>query len=447
MPGHERFVKNMLAGVGGIDLAMLVVAADEGVMPQTREHLAILDLLGVSCGVVVVTKSDLVDSDWLEVVISDVAELVAGTALEGAPVVSCSAVSGAGLDELLATLETTLAGRGQRRDTGRPRLPIDRVFTVAGFGTVVTGTLIEGALHVGDEVEILPAFSGGQLSSRRARVRTLQNHGSDTDTAQPGTRTAVNLAGVEVGDLTRGQVVTVPGWLSPSCAVDVRLKALDDLAHPLRHNLNVSFHCFAAETPAQLRLLAQDELEPGSEGWAQLRLVNPVAVVKGDRFVIRDANGTVGGGVVLVTQAPRHVRNRPDVLARLEQLHRGEPSDVILAAIAASEPASVESLAVESGLAPRLPPICSMRCNVMARWCSLAKVLNASRIPRQDSTGSPPPRTTRWPRSWIAIPCGLALVGRSCAHVSDFRRACSRTPCNSGSEQPGSSSAARSSRP
>jgi len=351
VPGHERFVKNMLAGVGGIDLALLVVAADEGVMPQTREHLAILDLLGVDRGIIVITKADLVDDEWLEIVTGDVLELVAGTSLESAAVAACSAVTGDGLPGLLTLLETTLASVPPRPERGRPRLPIDRVFTVAGFGTVVTGTLLGGVLRHGDEVEIVPAFAGGQLATLRARVRTLQNHSRDTDTARPGTRTAANLAGIDAEQLSRGQIVTAPGWLTPSLAVDTRVTALADLPRPLRHNLEVTFHCLAAETPARLRLLDADELRPGESAWAQLRLTEPVAAVKGDRFVIRDANGTVGGGVVVATQARRHQRHRREVVERLEQQMRGSPADALLAAIAVSEPAQVSRAAIQAGLA------------------------------------------------------------------------------------------------
>ncbi len=226
VPGHERFIKNMLAGVGGIDLALLVVAADEGVMPQTREHLAILDLLGVERGVVALTKCDLVDKDWADLVGADIEETLQGTTLAGAPVVACSGVTGEGLDQLVQRLEQELARTQAKRDLGRPRLPVDRAFTVAGFGTVVTGTLIDGSLSVGEEVEVVPAVSGGHLTSLRSRIRGLQSHKEKEQKALPGTRTAINLAGLDVDDLYRGQVVTRPGWLLPSFAVDVRLRAI-----------------------------------------------------------------------------------------------------------------------------------------------------------------------------------------------------------------------------
>src|SRR5215212_5449954 len=251
VPGHEHFIKNMLAGVGGIDLAMLVVAADEGVMPQTREHLAIIDLLGVKRGILVITKSDLADGEWLDLVSAEVEELASTTSLAGSPIVRCSATTKDGLEELLQTIEQSLAATQAKRDLSRPRLPIDRVFTVSGFGTVVTGTLIDGTFHTGQEVEVMPAIVGGHLTTLSSRVRGLQTHRSRVEEAHPGTRTAVNLGGLDPEQLHRGQVVTTPGWLTPTLAIDVRLRALPSLTRPLRHNLNVSFHSLAAGAMAQ----------------------------------------------------------------------------------------------------------------------------------------------------------------------------------------------------
>ncbi len=339
VPGHERFIKNMLAGVGGIDLALLVIAADEGVMPQTREHLAILDLLGVSRAVVVLTKSDLVERDWLELVAADVEELLKGTTLEGSPTVTCSAVTGDGLKQLMATIEASLAEAPAKRDLGRPRLPIDRVFTVAGFGTVVTGTLIDGLLEVGQEVEVLPAVVGGHVTRLKSRIRSLQTHRTRVERALPGTRTAANLTGLEPEDLYRGQMVTTPGWLALSTAVDVRLRVLGSLRRPLRHNLNVGFHAFSAEVPGRLRLLEADEARPGEEVWAQIRLVRPIPLLKGDRFVIRDPNTTLGGGLIVETQAKRHARRRPSVIEALARQQSGSATDLVLATIDGLEPA------------------------------------------------------------------------------------------------------------
>ena len=338
VPGHERFIKNMLAGVGGIDLALLVVAADEGVMPQTREHLAILDLLGIERGILVVTKSDLVEPDFLELVSEEVSDAAKGTTLAGSPVIACSAQTGQGLKELVDAIETSLAGLPPKRDLARPRLPIDRVFTVAGFGTVVTGTLIDGSFSLGQDVAVVPAEASGHATTLASRIRGLQTHGSGVEQALPGTRTAVNLAGLAPDQLSRGQVVTTAGWLRPSVAVDVRLSTLGSLSRSLRHNLRVTFHCYSAEVPARLRLLEGDEAPPGSEVWAQLRLLKPAALVNGDRFVIRDANDTLGGGVVVETQPRRHPRRRPGVIAELESRLVATPAETLLAAIAAAEP-------------------------------------------------------------------------------------------------------------
>jgi selenocysteine-specific elongation factor len=337
VPGHERFIKNMLAGVGGIDLALLVVAADEGVMPQTREHLAIIDLLGIEHGVVAVTKADLVEPDFAELVAADVEEALRGTTLEGAPSIVCSAVSRQGLDELLAALQAELARTPAKRDIGRPRLPVDRAFTAAGFGTVVTGTLIAGSLRVGQDVEVQPA-------GLRARVRGLQAHGQKVEVAPPGRRTAVNLAGVAVEELERGMVVASPGWLRPATALDVRLRAVRYLTRPLRHNSTVTLHTGSAEVEGRLLLLDRDQVPPGEEAWAQLRLSRPVAAVGGDRFVVRDPNDTLGGGRIVDTLARRHKRFHPPTIERLEAMDRGSPREAVLMAVTAAEPVSLRDL-------------------------------------------------------------------------------------------------------
>jgi len=327
--------------VGGIDLALLVVAADEGVMPQTREHLAIIDLLGIEHGVVAVAKADLVEPELAELVAADVEEALRGTTLEGAPTVVCSAVTRQGLDELVATLQTELARTPAKRDIGRPRLPIDRAFTIAGFGTVVTGTLIAGSLRVGQEVEVAPA-------GLRSRVRGLQAHGQKVEVAPPGRRTAVNLAGIAVEELERGMVVASPGWLRPATSLDVRLRAVRYLTRPLRHNTTVTLHTGSAEVEGRLLLLDSDQVPPGEEAWAQLRLSRPVAAVKGDRFVVRDPNDTLGGGRIVDTQARRHRRFHPPTTERLAAMDRGSPRDAVLMAAAASEPVTLRHLS--SGL-------------------------------------------------------------------------------------------------
>ena len=344
VPGHERFIHNMLAGVGGIDIALLVVAADEGVMPQTREHVAILDLLGVSSGVVALTKRDLVDDEWLDLVQADVEEFLSGTSLRGAPIVPCSATTRAGLDELLSVLQDLLARERTRPNTGRPRLPIDRVFTVAGFGTVVTGTLIDGELRLGQELEVQP---GGL----KTRVRGLQSHRKKLEGVPAGTRTAVNLGGVAVEDLRRGQVLATPGAFRPTRALDARLHLIKD-SRPIRHNTEVTFHAGAAESVARLSLLDMDELQPGEEAWVQLRLRDEVALARGDLFILRlpSPSATIGGGTVVEPHARRHRRRQAGVLSQLAVLAQGTPEEIVLEQLRAREPTDVDSLLRRSGL-------------------------------------------------------------------------------------------------
>jgi selenocysteine-specific elongation factor len=337
VPGHERFIKNMLAGVGGIDLALLVIAADEGVMPQTREHLAIIDLLGIERGVVALTKADLVEPELLELARADAEEALRGTTLEGAPIAVCSGVTGQGLDGLLRAIESVLAKTPARRDIGRPRLPIDRAFTMAGFGTVVTGTLIDGALKVGQEVEVAP---GGL----RSRVRGLQTHGKKVEVAPPGRRTAVNLAGLAVEELRRGMVVCAPGSLKATDAVDVRLRAVSYLARPIRHNLPVTFHTGSAEIEGRVLLLDAEEVRPGETAWAQVRLSQPAAVLKGDRFVIRDPNDTLGGGRIVDTHVRRRRRFHGPTIAALQMLEKGSPEELVAIAISRAEPVELREL-------------------------------------------------------------------------------------------------------
>jgi selenocysteine-specific elongation factor len=328
VPGHEAFIKNMLAGVGGIDVALLVVAADEGVMPQTDEHLTILDLLRVRSGVVALTKRDLVDDEWLELVREEVAERLKLTTLAGAPIIACSATTGAGLPELLAALDTALDAAPGRRDLARPRLPIDRVFTVAGFGTVVTGTLQDGRLHVGQEVVTLPA-------GPRGRVRGLQTHKQAVEEGVPGGRLAVNLAGVAKSELRRGDVLALAGTLRPSMALDVRIEVAASAPGAVAHNDELEVYAGAAEVMARVLLLDADELPPGASGWAQLRLARPLAVARGDRFILRQPSPslTVGGGTIVELDPRRHRRRDSAVLARLDVLARGDPAELVLAAL------------------------------------------------------------------------------------------------------------------
>ncbi|MCX2726352.1 selenocysteine-specific translation elongation factor [Thermomicrobium sp. 4228-Ro] len=325
VPGHERFIKNMLAGVGGFDAALLIVAADEGPMPQTREHLAILDLLEIRHGIVVLTKRDLVDADWLDLVTVEVEELLRGTSLEGAPILPVSAITGEGLTELIAAIDALLDSVPPHASSGRPRLAIDRVFTLPGFGTIVTGTLRDGSLEVGQEVEILPR-------RLRARIRGLQSHRTKVERALPGSRTAVNLSGVEVDDLERGDVLTVPGWLEPTTLLDARLRMLADAPTALEQNDEIDVFIGTSETLARVTVLDAERLEPGQSGWVQLRLQDPIVAVRGDHFIVRrpSPSATLAGGIVVETHPRRHRRFRPEVIRALEALASGDPLAILL---------------------------------------------------------------------------------------------------------------------
>ena len=344
VPGHERFIKNMLAGVGGIDLAMLIVAADESVMPQTREHLAILDLLQVKRGLVVLTKADTVDEDWIELVKVEVEEALRGTTLEGAPMALVSAITGRGLPELLQLLDSMLEETIRREDLGRPRLAIDRSFVMTGFGTVVTGTLLDGSLAVGQEVELVP-------SGLRRRIRGLQSHQQKVESIGPGNRVAVNLANTTQEEAERGEVLTLPGWLRPTRIVDVRVRMIPGAPHPIKHNLGVTFHTGTSETFARVRLLDVPELQPGQEGWAQIHLAEPLAVVKGDYFVVRSSQWTLGGGQVIDPDPSRHRRFQQGVLEKLEVMAEGSPEDLVVKALETAEPAGLTALARGANLA------------------------------------------------------------------------------------------------
>jgi len=356
VPGHRDFIENMLAGVGSIDGTIFVVAADESVMPQTREHLAILDLLEIETGVVAITKADLAENEeWLDLVVEDVAETLAGTVLEDAPLVLTSAQTERGLDRLLAALQGVLAESEPQLDRGRPRLPIDRVFTVSGFGTVVTGTLIDGRLETGQEVEVLP-------QGVKARIRGLQTHKEEVAQAVPGSRVAINLSGVDKGQLKRGDVVASPGWLHATTLVDVRMRYLPDILwpdlgqfaqRPLRHNTELKFYTGAAQVMARVRLLGREKLLPEQVGWVQLELQEPVAMVRGDRYIVRlpSPPTTVGGGIVVEPNPGRkHRRFRSQVVDRLETLAEGTPSEILLQTLEREGPTPVDAVMKASQL-------------------------------------------------------------------------------------------------
>jgi len=328
VPGHESFIKNMLAGVGGIDAALLVVAADEGVMPQTREHLAILDLLHVRRGIVALTKADLVDEEWLELVREEVAECLKTTTLANAPIIPVSAYTRQGLPELLTRLEQMLDEAQERQNIARPRLPIDRVFSMTGFGTVVTGTLLDGSFKNGQEVEVLP-------QGVKTRIRTLQTHRNMVESAQPGSRVAINLANVPRNDLSRGDVVALPGQLRTTMLVDAHIQLLADAPRPLAHNTQIDFYSGSQEVSARIRLLDVEELQPGQSAWVQLRLSKPSVLARRDRFIIRipSPSTTIGGGEVVDAQPRFHRRFQSQILDQLAMLEHGAPDELVLSAL------------------------------------------------------------------------------------------------------------------
>ncbi len=345
VPGHERFVKNMVAGVTGIDLVMLVVAADEGVMPQTREHLEICSLLQVKAGLVALTKADLVDPEFLELAREDVASLVQGTFLEGAPVVPVSAVTGAGTDALVGQLDALARAVPQRSSRGLFRLPVDRVFTMKGFGTVVTGTVVSGSVRRDDEVVFLP-------QGRRAKVRGVQVHGHGDDRGAAGQRVALNLSGVEVADLARGDTAVHPDTLAPTHMVDVRLELLGSTPKPVTDRARLRLHVGTQEAPVVVALLDRDELAPGEWAYAQLRSAAWVTACPGDRFVLRAFSPatTVAGGVILDHRPARHRGRKAAALERLALLAGGEPGERLRGFLEARGAAGLDPPEVQAAL-------------------------------------------------------------------------------------------------
>ena len=344
VPGHQDFIRNMLAGIGSIDAVLLVVAADEGVMPQTREHLAILGLLGIDRGVIALTKRDLVDDEWAALAVTDVRAALRGTALADAPLVEVSSTARRGLDELLLALGRVLGEAPARRDVGRPRLPVDRSFTMSGFGTVVTGTLLDGSLAVGDEIAALP----GDI---RGRVRGLQTHRRSLDVARPGSRVAANVSGIAKEAVSRGMVLARPGTLETTTLLAVRLAVLAGASAPLEHDEEVKVHVGTAETMARAALLEGPAIGPGETAWAQLRLAAPVAVAVGDRLVIRrpSPSETIGGGAV-ADLATTRLRRRAETVAALERRTAPSAASRLLASL--DVPRTASEAAERSGLAP-----------------------------------------------------------------------------------------------
>lgn len=335
VPGHEKFVKNMVAGAAGIDFVVLVIAADEGIMPQTREHLEICQLLGVTTGLVALTKTDMVDAEWLEMVEEEVASALEPTFLGGVPIVPVSAHTGDGLDTLKAEMKRLLAEFKPKRRSDLFRLPVDRVFTMKGHGTVVTGTMISGSISVGDEVILYP---GGADT----KVRGLQSHGDTVDTAQAGRRTAVNLHGLEVDDIKRGDVLARPGSLFPSDVWDIELTVLESSHLPLKHRKEIHFHHGAREVLARIYLLDREELKPGETAVCQVRFTEPLAGVYGDRIVLRSFSplrAFAGGRIV----GPRgnQVKRFSDGVEQLKLLTGEAPEDVAAAQLELAGPSGL----------------------------------------------------------------------------------------------------------
>ncbi len=346
VPGHERFVKNMVAGVTGVDIVALVIAADEGVMPQTREHLEICQLLGIRQGLVVLTKTDMVDQEWIELVTEDIKEFLQDTFLEDVPVIPVSSVTGEGLKTLLITLDRLVLNVPSRKIQGPFRLPVDRSFTMKGFGTVVTGTVISGTIDVGHEITVYP-------SGVESRIRGIQIHGKESEKALPGLRTALNLQGVTKEDVQRGTVVAIPGSLKPSYLVDLELFYLSGAGRPLKHRMPVRFHVGTSEVMGRI-LMKQSEISPGSKAYVQIQLEEPVAVLPGDRYVIRSYSPirTIGGGRILNPVPRKRKRSRQDLWDELKILAQGSPTEIIQLHLKKAGPRGLSSteLSLRTGL-------------------------------------------------------------------------------------------------
>ncbi len=348
VPGHERFVRNMLAGIGGIDLVLLVIAADESIKPQTREHFDICRLLSIQRGITVLTKSDTVDNETLDVVRLEVEDFLRGSFLENAPIIPVSSLTGVGLDTLKQVLANVAAEVPTRDSEALARLPIDRVFTIKGFGTVVTGTLVSGAIRKEDELEVFPA-------GRRVRVRGVQVHGAAAEKAMAGQRTALNLAGPSTEDLSRGMMLAPPDTFRTTDRVDVSLTLLSS-ARPLKERARVHLHTYTSETIAEVRLYGRRQLEPGQGGYAQLRTSDPLLLLPGDRFIVRQFSPvvTIGGGVVVDSSASIRKVPAEVTAAFLDKIETGAPGEVLSARVARRRESgiSIADLVAETGWRP-----------------------------------------------------------------------------------------------
>jgi selenocysteine-specific elongation factor len=419
VPGHERFVKNMLAGAHGSDLVMLVVAADESVMPQTREHFDICRLLEVKSGLVVVTKTDLVDEELLQLVEAEVADFVAGSFLEGAPVLRVSSRTGAGVDELKKTLNRLAAKAQERDENAVARLPIDRAFTIKGFGTVVTGTLIAGRIRAGDELEILPPLSSSGSSSGARRARGLQVHGKSTQEALAGERVAVNLQGIDLGEVERGQTLAPAGRLRASSMLDARLQLIKSAPRSLRARSRVRLHIGAAEVLARVLLLGPlggMELAPGAACFAQFRLETPTLALPGDHFIVRAYSPvvTIGGGVVIDALPHKHrLREAAQAASWLEKLEAADEVEriALLVEMAGERGMDRDEIAARSGSSDEV----------------IKRAAEAITKARRAVTASQTPKTALTPL--LARPAFEELAGRVLATLKEFHR---KSPLESG---------------
>lgn len=347
VPGHERFIKNMLAGIAGIDLVLLVIAADEGVMPQTREHLDIINLLEVKKGIVVVTKADLVDEEWLELVQSEIGEVLAETVLEEAPIVPVSSFTGKGIPQLMEIIDNMAQETPPKAVTGKMRIPVDRVFTITGFGTVITGTLWSGRLKVGDTVEILP-------QELNARVRNVQVHGTKVTEATAGQRVAVNLAGVEIEEISRGDVLAEPGLLEPTYRIDVKFSLLKHPEFAIEQRTRVRVHHGTREVLGRVNLLDREELLPGENCFCQIVLETPLMALRGDHYVVRSYSPmiTIGGGIIVEPLPMRHKRYKDEIMKNLEVKFQGDPKDLVIQTISEDQVGlvTIKEIAARTGL-------------------------------------------------------------------------------------------------
>lgn len=348
VPGHEKFIKNMLAGIGGIDFVLFVVAADEGIMPQTREHFEILQALGIDDGIIAITKTDMVDEEWLELVQEDIRDYVEGSFLEGKPMIPVSAKSGANIDLLKEEIIRKCDRESKRIEAPEMfRLPVDRVFTKSGFGTVVTGTLMDGTCSLNDEVHVFP-------EETPAKIRGIQTYGNDVEQAVAGQRTAINLSGVRKEDIRRGDVIAAESAVSVTGMLDVKLKIFDSSERMVLNNSRVHLYCGSKEVLTKVILMDRDALSAGEEAYVQFRLEEPIAVRRGDRFIIRFYSPiiTIGGGQILDAVPEKHKRNREIVLEGFRMLESGNISDIFVLKTGGHKFYSKELLLQELGMLP-----------------------------------------------------------------------------------------------